>query len=157
MTDLLNGAIFNRILRDYIVLSLVRSLKPYFDPNTFEVYEESEEEEMIEHWKRCAFYTNSAMQFATGAIYVSGTAHEENAEKIEDLIVYVKSAFKDYLLRKFWMDKGTRTKASEKIDHIIDKISYPLFILNGTFLDTYYTNFEVVVDWFKNIQAWRKF
>lgn len=24
-----------------MVLSLVRSLKPYFDPNTFEVYEES--------------------------------------------------------------------------------------------------------------------
>lgn len=37
---------------------------------------------MIEHWKRCAFYTNSAMQFATGAIYVSGTAHGENAEKV---------------------------------------------------------------------------
>ncbi|XP_048249270.1 endothelin-converting enzyme homolog isoform X5 [Haliotis rufescens] len=167
--DYLSRKNTTQILRDYMVLSLVRSLKPYFDPNTFEVYEESgafrplekliieEEEEMIEHWKRCAFYTNSAMQFATGAIYVSGTAHGENAEKIEDLIVYVKSAFKDYLLRKFWMDKGTRTKASEKIDHIIDKISYPLYILNATFLDTYYKNFGVVGDWFKNIQTWRKF
>lgn len=34
--------------------------------------------------------------------------------QMERLITYVKNAFKDYLLNKYWMDKGTRKRAEEK-------------------------------------------
>ncbi|XP_050395357.1 endothelin-converting enzyme homolog isoform X3 [Patella vulgata] len=146
-----------QILRDYMVLSLIRSIKPYFDPRVFD-FEESEEDSMVVPWERCAFYTNQALGFATGAIYVHGTTQADNVDKIERLISYVKDAFKDYLLRKFWMDDVTKQKAAQKIDDIIEKISYPSFILNSTFLDSYYKEFVVVPDdWFKNILHWRKF
>ncbi|XP_041369602.1 endothelin-converting enzyme homolog [Gigantopelta aegis] len=145
------------ILRDYMVLSLVRSLKEYFDPSTFTV-QKPDEDEVVEHWKRCAFYANQALGFATGAIYVRELAHEANVEQVEDFIQYVKNAFKDYLLMKIWMDRTTRRKAGEKIDHIVDKISYPSFILNTTFLDTYYNDFKIKAsDWFQNILEWKRF
>ena len=35
--------------------------------------------------------------------------------QMEKLITYVKNAFKDYLLNKYWMDKKTLKKAAEKV------------------------------------------
>ncbi|XP_055867003.1 endothelin-converting enzyme homolog isoform X4 [Biomphalaria glabrata] len=145
------------ILRDYLALSLVRSFRPFFDKSVFEMLE-TEEEEMEEPWKRCTFYTNKALGFATGALYVKGTDSEGSVEKMEKLITYVKNAFKDFLLNKYWIDKRTRTNAEKKVDAIIDKISYPSFILNTTFLNKYYENFQVIQnDWFSNLLSWRRF
>lgn len=146
-----------RILRDYLAISLIRSFRPYFDKSLFEI-KDTEEDEMEEAWKRCTFYTNKAMGFSTGALYVKGTDSEGSVEKMEKLITYVKNAFKDFLLNKYWMDKKTRGRAEEKVDSIIDKISYPSFILNNTFLDEYYDNFYVIPnDWFSNLLSWRRF
>ncbi|XP_035829094.1 endothelin-converting enzyme homolog [Aplysia californica] len=146
-----------RALRDYLAISLIRSFKPYFPKSLFEI-KETEEDEMEEKWKRCTFYTNKALGFSTGAMYVKGTNSEGSVEKMEKLITYVKNAFKDYLLSKYWMDKRTRKRAEQKVDAIIDKISYPSYILNDTFLDGYYENFSVVTgDWFSNLLSWRRF
>ncbi|BFZ01630.1 hypothetical protein BsWGS_04669 [Bradybaena similaris] len=146
-----------RTLRDYLVISLIRSFKPFFDKSLFEI-KETEEDDMEEAWKRCAYYTNKAMGFSTGALYVKGTHSEGSAEKMEKLVAYVKSAFKDYLLNKYWIDRFTRKKAEEKVDAIINKISYPSKILNNTFLDKYYQKLSVIPsDWFSNLVSWRKF
>ncbi|KAH9491503.1 Peptidase M13 [Bulinus truncatus] len=145
------------ILRDYLALSLVRSFRPYFDKSVFEITE-TEDDEMEESWKRCTFYTNKALGFATGAMYVKGTDSEGSVEKMEKLITFVKNAFKDFLLNKYWIDKRTRSNAEKKVDAIIDKISYPSYILNNTFLDKYYDNLKVIPhDWFSNLLSWRRF
>ncbi|ESO96965.1 hypothetical protein LOTGIDRAFT_231740 [Lottia gigantea] len=155
--DYLSNTTTTQTLRDYMVLSLIRSLKPYFDPQIFD-FEDKEEESLVIQWERCAFYTNKALGFATGAIYVHGTTQTDNIHEMEKLISYVKDSFKDYLLRKFWMDEVTKDKASKKIDDIIEKISYPSFILNSTFLESYYRKFITVSDdWFKNVVHWREF
>ncbi|XP_059176890.1 endothelin-converting enzyme homolog isoform X2 [Physella acuta] len=158
LRDYYNGPIEKqRILRDYLAISLLRSFRPFFDKSIFEITE-TEEDEMEEVWKRCTFYTNKAMGFTTGALYVKGTDSEGSVEKMEKLITYVKNAFKDFLLNKYWMDKKTRGKAEEKVDAIIDKISYPSYILNNTFLDKYYENFDVKpYDWLSNLLSWRRF
>ena len=37
---------------------------------------------MQEPWKRCTFYTNKALGFATGAIFVRGTGQEDNVDEV---------------------------------------------------------------------------
>ena len=44
--------------------------------------EEIEKDEIQEPWKRCTFYTNAAMGFATGAIFVRGTGQENNIDEV---------------------------------------------------------------------------
>ncbi|KAK7109172.1 endothelin-converting enzyme homolog isoform X2 [Littorina saxatilis] len=145
------------VLRDYMVVTLVRSFKQYFDPALFDM-EELEADSMQEPWKRCTFYTNKALGFATGAIFVRGTGQEGNVDEIQRLISYVRAAFKEFILRKFWIDTKTRLKAEEKVDSIINKISYPGYIMNTSFLDNFYQKFTVSPDnWFDNILNWRTF
>lgn len=145
------------VIRDYIAVTLVRSFKQYFDPDLFDM-EDSEADEMQEPWKRCTFYTNKALGFATGAIFVRGTGQENNIDEIQKLISYVRGAFKEFILRKFWIDESTRLKAEQKVDNIINKISYPSYIMNTTFLDNYYRELLVHPDaWFENLVNWRHF
>ncbi|GFO50330.1 endothelin-converting enzyme 1 [Plakobranchus ocellatus] len=146
-----------RDLRDYLALSVLRSFKQYFERDVFEI-KETEEDSIEEPWKRCTFYTNKALGFSTGAMYVKSTGSEDSVKNMERLITFVKIAFKDHLLGKFWMDKVTRKKAEKKVDAIIDKISYPSYILNDTFLDEYYEKFKIVPhDWLANLVSWRRF
>ncbi|GFR84335.1 endothelin-converting enzyme 1 [Elysia marginata] len=148
---------FSRDLRDYLALSVLRSFKQYFERDIFEI-KNTEEDSIDEPWKRCTFYTNKAMGFSTGAMYVKSTGSEDGVKNMERLITFVKIAFKDHLLHKFWMDKDTQKRAEKKVDAIIDKISYPSYILNDTFLDKYYEKLVVVPhDWLANLASWRKF
>ncbi|XP_060562694.1 endothelin-converting enzyme homolog isoform X1 [Ruditapes philippinarum] len=154
------------ILSQYIALSIARSMFKYFDLSTFdpEVDQATDVDMEGEHWRRCTFYTNKAMGLATGAIYVNATSIDKSmsrdvdrVEKIKVLVDYVKKAFKEYLLRKIWMDSTTKQHASAKIDEMIEKVSYPSFILNTTFLDQFYEQFSVGSDWFRNLLNWRTF
>ncbi|RUS73179.1 hypothetical protein EGW08_019053 [Elysia chlorotica] len=146
-----------RDLRDYLALSVLRSFKQYFERDIFEL-KETEEDSIDEPWKRCTFYTNKALGFSTGAMYVKSTGSEDSVKDMERLITFVKIAFKDHLLHKFWMDKGTQKRAEKKVDAIINKISYPSYILNNTFLDKYYEKLNVDPhDWLANLVSWRAF
>jgi hypothetical protein len=42
----------------------------------------TESEEIQESWKRCTFYTNKALGFATGALFVRGTGQENNIDEV---------------------------------------------------------------------------
>lgn len=42
---------------------------------------------MEEAWKRCTFYTNRALGFSTGALYVKGTDSEGSVEKVQVFIL----------------------------------------------------------------------
>ncbi|KAL3865324.1 hypothetical protein ACJMK2_006924 [Sinanodonta woodiana] len=147
------------ILFIYLKLRLARSIKPYFDISTFQANIDPDEEVDLEgeHWRRCTFYTNKAMGFATGAIYVNGSEKETSVAQIKQLVDYIKRAFKDYLLRNIWIDDKTQALAAKKIDEIIEKVSYPGYILNSTFLDQYYEKFTIGSDWFQNVIHWRSF
>ncbi|XP_052269656.1 endothelin-converting enzyme homolog isoform X4 [Dreissena polymorpha] len=155
-----------RTLQTYVLLALARSMKGYFDLSTFEpdIGHDEEIEKDGEHWRRCTFYTNRALGLATGAIYVNATSLEstfvqadERILKIKGLVEYVKRAFRDYLLRKIWMDPVTKANAEKKLNEIIDKVSYPSFILNTTFLNEFYKEMLVEKDWFSNLLSWRRF
>lgn len=47
----------------------------------------TEEDIMEEAWKRCTFYTNRALGFSTGALYVKGTDSEGSVEKVQVFIL----------------------------------------------------------------------
>lgn len=147
------------LLKQYIVMSMARSMFAYFDISTFDPTIDPDKEVDMEgeHWRRCTFYTNKALGLATGAIYVNATSVDKSMSRIKGLVDYVKKAFKDYLLRKIWMDSKTKQHAAGKIDEMIEKVSYPSFILNTTFLDQYYEQLSVGSDWFRNLLNWRTF
>lgn len=145
--------------RRYMLLSLAKSMMRYFDMNTYNPDIDPDEEIEIEgeNWRRCTFYTNKAFGLAAGAIYVNATSLDTYMSRVKELVDYVKIAFKQYLLRKIWMDEKTKQHAAGKIDEMIEKVSYPSYILNTTFLDDYYSQFKVGTDWFSNLLNWREF
>ncbi|XP_062597685.1 endothelin-converting enzyme homolog isoform X1 [Saccostrea cucullata] len=148
------------VLKHYLMVHLVRSFVPYFDVSTFNDDDADIEEEIEnegEHWRRCAFYTNKAFGFVTGAMYVNETQQAVSVQKLQTLVRDIKIAFRDYLLDKIWMDTSTRSHAEEKITEMLEKISYPDEILKSHFLDQYYKEFEVSDDWFKNIKNMKTF
>ena len=54
-----------------------------WDLNTRRLYVvAAEADSMQEPWKRCTFYTNKALGFATGAIFVRGTGQEDNVDEV---------------------------------------------------------------------------
>ncbi|CAI9732984.1 endothelin-converting enzyme homolog isoform X2 [Octopus vulgaris] len=145
-------------LQNYLIVTLMRSMLPFFQESNLEE-DEKDSRKPLDNWKRCIFYTNKALGFATGAIYVkAATKGREIHDKIENLIKYIKEAFKAYILRKFWMDKYTKAAAAAKLDSMIEKVSYPSFMLNTTFLNNYYKQFDVLESsWFTNLISWKKF
>ncbi|XP_048744475.2 endothelin-converting enzyme homolog isoform X2 [Ostrea edulis] len=148
------------VLKYYLLMHLVKSFVPYFDVTTFDDEDADIEEEVEnegEHWRRCAFYTNRAFGFVTGAMYVNETEKGISVLKIQNLVKDIKLAFKDYLLNKIWMDASTRSHAEEKLSDMLEKISYPNEILKSHFLDQYYKEFEVSDDWFSNIKSMKTF
>ncbi|KAK3096132.1 hypothetical protein FSP39_023569 [Pinctada imbricata] len=147
------------LLDVYLSVYLARALMPYFDASTFDgdLDPTKEIETEGEHWRRCVFYTNRAFGFVTGAMYVNGTSKENTIKKIKNLVSEVKETFKDYLLQKHWLDSNTRKRAEEKVDEMLEKISYPDDILKSHFLDDLYNDFEVGDDWFTNINNMNKF
>lgn len=148
------------ILQHYLLVHLVRSFMPFFDVSTFDddvVEIEEEIENEGEHWRRCAFYTNKAFGFVTGAMYVNETERGATITQIQTLVKDIKLAFKDYLLNKIWIDENTRKHAEEKVSDMLEKISYPTEILKSHFLDQYYSQFKVSDDWFINIRNMKSF
>lgn len=147
------------LLELYIQVHLVTHLMPYFEADTFEPNLDPAIELEIdgEQWRRCVHYTNKALGFVTGALYVNSMGKHSSIAKIKQIVQDVKLAFKDYLLRKFWMDSSTKKQAAIKLDEILEKISYPEYILESDFLDKYYDMLETGDDWFVNVQRWQEF
>lgn len=168
LNDVKTNATKAETLRNYLIVSLIRSMLPFFEESNLEE-EEKDSRKPLDSWKRCIFYTNKALGFATGAIYVRAAAkgkliHDKEKyvraiyAKIESLIKYIKEAFKAYILRKFWMDKHTKAAAAAKLDSMIEKVSYPSFMLNTTYLNNYYKQLDVVEgNWFTNLIRWKQF
>ncbi|XP_021356005.1 endothelin-converting enzyme 1-like isoform X2 [Mizuhopecten yessoensis] len=148
-----------KLLQRYIMVHLISHLMPYFEADTFEPDLDYAVELEIdgEHWRRCVHYTNKALGFVTGSLYVNGMGKHTSVNKIKQIVQDVKLAFKDYLLRKIWLDPSTKKEASQKLDEMLEKISYPEYILKSEFLDKYYTQLNIGNDWFVNVQRWQEF
>ncbi|XP_060066651.1 endothelin-converting enzyme 1-like isoform X2 [Ylistrum balloti] len=153
------GANQFKLLERYIMVHLVSHLMPYFEADTFEPDLDYAVELEIdgEHWRRCVHYTNKALGFVTGGLYVNGLRKHASVNKIKQIVQDVKLAFKGYLLRKIWLDPSTKKEASQKLDEILEKISYPEYILQSDFLDKFYKEFDIGDDWFVNVQRWQAF
>ncbi|XP_052101758.1 endothelin-converting enzyme homolog isoform X1 [Mytilus californianus] len=146
------------VLYYYLLVHAVRSFMPYFEVSQFtDISEQTELEFDGELWRRCTFYTNKAFGFATAAMYVNATSQNDNIIQIEQLITDVKESFKGFVLRNVWFRGNVREKATQKIDEMLDKISYPTYIMKQSFLDQFYKFFEVKNYWFENLKSWKEF
>ncbi|XP_069140555.1 endothelin-converting enzyme 1-like isoform X1 [Argopecten irradians] len=148
-----------KLLERYIMVHLISHLMPYFEADTFEPDLDYAVELEIdgEHWRRCVHYTNKALGFVTGGLYVNGLRKHATVNKIKQIVQDVKLAFKGYLLRKIWLDPSTKKEASQKLDEMLEKISYPEYILKSDFLNKFYEQLDVGDDWFVNVQRWQEF
>lgn len=104
----------------------------------------------VERWQKCTEFSDSALGFATGALYVDKYFSETDRLQVESVFSSVMTSLKRRIADVTWMDDATRATALDKADAIVHKIGYPDFVLSPTKLDQYYEQFNVTSDSFKN-------
>jgi len=108
-----------------------------------------------QRWMTCSDAADSSFPMPVGALFVEEAFPEENKEVTEELVANLKIAMGGIIEEAEWMDKETKTKATEKLGKITTNIAYPDYIMDpdDTKMDSDYA--KVTVDkkaYFENIQ-----
>ena len=94
-------------------------------------------------WKRCVHFADDMMGEALAQPFVKQYLGEDGKHAVEQMVDGIETSMKADLEGLAWMDAPTRTKAEEKLAHILNKIGYPtkwrsydgLAIDRGSFVD----------------------
>ena len=62
---------------------------------------------------------------------------------VSQMIFQIKEAFKDRLMENTWIDKDTKKECRNKVDAITQRVAYPDFIHNDTYIDKLYEDYSV--------------
>lgn len=81
--------------------------------------------EMRARDKRALGTVNSTIGQAFGKVYVAEYFPKEAKEKAEEMVRYVRRAFKDHIQSNTWMTDSTKIKALAKLEKFNVKIGYP--------------------------------
>ena len=60
---------------------------------------------------------------------------------VEDMIVEVKTAFKERVNTSSWLDSYTKQKCYEKVDNISQRVAYPFSVYHETLLNELYADY----------------
>lgn len=104
----------------------------------------------LPRWERCTDYTDSALGFATGALYVDRYFPESDRHQVESVFDSLMTSFKNRISHVTWMDESTRATALDKAESVVHKIGYPDFVVQPAELDLFYQQFDVTNDSFEN-------
>ena len=84
-------------------------------------------------------------------------SHEIVAQ-VQEMADTMKSAFKDNLAGLEWMSEISREAAKAKLEHMVDLIGFPDFVLNASLVDSVFTDLSIDPDsYLMNIVAHRSF
>jgi membrane metallo-endopeptidase-like protein 1 len=108
-----------------------------------------------QRWMTCSDAADSSFPMPVGALFVEEAFPEENKAVTEELVANLKIAMGGIIEEAEWMDKETKTKATEKLGKITTNIAYPDYIMDpeDTKMDSDYA--KVTIDkkaYFENIQ-----
>lgn len=82
-------------------------------------------EEQRERDMRAVQYVNGSVGELLGQIYVEQHFPADYKDQMEELVGYLRAAFRDRLSTIEWMDDETREEAYDKLEAFIPKIGYP--------------------------------
>ncbi|CAF0971893.1 unnamed protein product [Brachionus calyciflorus] len=91
--------------------------------------------------RTCANAIADRMPYAVGRLYVKNNFKEDAKKDAEEMINNIRDEFKIMLTENSWMDQKSKDAAREKAELIDNKIGYPDYTYNNTFLDDLYKDF----------------
>jgi predicted metalloendopeptidase len=148
-------------LASFIAWSVIRSMVT-FAGSAYEgvhnrIVAESSGVSSSPSWEQCITETQTALGFASGALYVEKYFSETDKKNIENIMAIFKEELAAQMSIMSWMDEETRKRARDKVLAMKYKVGYPDFIINPQLLDQYYQNLTVSNSTFTNIIKYRKF
>ena len=82
-------------------------------------------EEMRPRWKRAVTVLEGTLGEILGQLYVERYFQEESKQRMDELVVNLRAAFREGIDELDWMTAETKTRAQEKLNKFVTKIGYP--------------------------------
>ncbi|XP_065335198.1 endothelin-converting enzyme homolog [Cloeon dipterum] len=103
-------------------------------------------------WKDCAEGVTQIFGMAIGHEYVTKYFEKNQKEKVVEMVTNIKSAFKDRVKSRNWMDEATKKVAMEKIDAVSAHVGFPNWLFVPGKIEEYYQSLNVVDgEWFTSM------
>ncbi|XP_074621109.1 endothelin-converting enzyme homolog [Acropora palmata] len=124
-----------RTLANYIVWNVIQDevsflSKPYRDARTKYRERVLGSKGQKKRWKTCVTFTNELLGDILGSAYVEHHFSKESKKMAEEMIVEVRSAFKDNVNAIPWMDNVTKTAVMDKADAMRDEVGFPHYLVD---------------------------
>lgn len=119
------------VIKDYLKFHLISDSAELLDEKTsnrrFEFYGKylSGQKERDSLEKRALDFVDSELAEIVGKVYVEKNFSEEAKKSTEEMVKYIKEAFRNRIKNLTWMSGQTKKSALEKLDKINSKIGYP--------------------------------
>lgn len=113
-------------LRWQVILAFAPQLNAEFEAAFFDfhVRQIKGNKEMAPRWKRVQDAMGGLSE-QIGFVYVQRYFPETSKAKIEEMVGYIKNAYRARIMQNNWMSNPTKMKAAEKLDAFTYKIGYP--------------------------------
>ncbi|XP_067131250.1 neprilysin-1-like isoform X2 [Centruroides vittatus] len=98
----------------------------------------------VQPWKPCLILSLQNMPLAMDHLYVSNKNISE--AYADEMIKYLRTAFKHLAAKANWLDDATRHEAYDKLEAMIQFSGYNPMILNITSLEKYYEHLDALTD-----------
>ncbi|XP_069098918.1 kell blood group glycoprotein-like isoform X3 [Pleurodeles waltl] len=148
-------------LQAYMVLCLVHSLYPALDKRFQDARREltagiqkseADSMEVVPRWKKCISDTSRFFEPVLGAMFIKETFSPETKKVAEAMFAEVKDALDKRLDQLKWMDEESHRNAKQKLQSIVVKIGYPLWIMDDELLEREYRQLHLGEDsFFQNV------
>lgn len=91
-------------------------------------------------YKRCMKLITEDLPYLVSRLYVDNYFDLDQLEEVTMIAKDIKETFREILKDAEWIDDKTRQRALKKLNHLINNIGLPLWILNDDALTAYYSN-----------------
>ncbi|CAB3369730.1 Hypothetical predicted protein [Cloeon dipterum] len=103
-------------------------------------------------WKDCAEGVAQIFGMAIGHEYVSKYFEKNQKEKVAEMVTNIKSALKDRMESRNWMDNATKKLAMEKIDTVSSHVGFSDRLFVPGEIEEYYQSLHIVDgEWFTSM------
>ena len=97
-------------------------------------------------WKKCVGAASGSLSNAVGSLYVSKYFNEDSKSTALDMVNDIRDQFYVLLKEIDWMDDGTKLKAKEKAEAMVEHIGYPSELLDMKKLTDLYDGLDLSPD-----------
>eukprot|EP00117_Sycon_ciliatum_P036316 scpid51129/ scgid27355/ Endothelin-converting enzyme 1 len=126
---------------NYMVWAFVRDLLPYMGVSFRAVAEAYRSSSPLS--ERCVVLANKLMDDAVGRLFVDHYLADGIKQEVIEMVEYMKINFKVSVETLAWMDDATKKLTKEKADYLIPLIGYSKDIVNNTWLDMTYQDYNI--------------